>query len=48
MSVDNAGDLAELGRNQVDAILREAGDVDLNVEGVVNAPFRNDAARREV
>jgi hypothetical protein len=48
MDMDDRRDLAELLSDQSHPLLREAGDVNLDVEGVVNAPFRDDAARRAI
>ena len=48
VGVQDRGHLGELGGDEADALLGKAGDNDLDVEHVIDAPFRENAAGREI
>ena len=46
--VEDAGHLADLGRDQRQLFCRQSENVNLNVERIVRAEFSDDAARHDV
>lgn len=46
--VDDAGHLADLGRDQRQLFCRQAENVYLNVERIVRAEFSDDSARHDI